>query len=306
MNAERLALLAAAATGIQVGAAIVATRLVVHEIGPATIALLRYGIGVLCLLPFAWPYRHLRPAGRDLAAMLGLGAVQFGALIALLNVGLRFVDPTRTAMIFATFPLLTMLLAVALRRERAGWAKAGGVLVTIAGVAISLGHVPAAGDGLWIGTVVIVTAASCGAVAAVLSRPYLVRYPTTLVGVLAMFGAIGSLAPIAAAETLSGAWPGVGPSGWLAVGFIGVSSGVGYWLWLWALKHTTPTRVTVFLALSPLTAALLGVTLFAEPLRPATMLGIAAVAIGLWLAVGPPAAREARAQARRAQQPATS
>ena len=44
--------------------------------------------------------------------------------------------------------------------------------------------------------------------------------------------------------------------GWLAILFIGVSSGVGYYLWLFALRHATPTRVTVFLALSPLTAAL--------------------------------------------------
>ena len=42
---------AAAATGIQVGAAMVATRLVVDQAGPASLALLRYCIGVCCLLP---------------------------------------------------------------------------------------------------------------------------------------------------------------------------------------------------------------------------------------------------------------
>ena len=34
--------------------------------------------------------------------------------------------------------------------------------------------------------------------------------------------------------------------GWLAVVSIGTGSGLGYYLWLWALGHTTPTRVTVF------------------------------------------------------------
>ena len=47
-----LALLAAAATGVQVGAAIVASRYVVGDVPPLTLALLRYAIGVLCLLPF--------------------------------------------------------------------------------------------------------------------------------------------------------------------------------------------------------------------------------------------------------------
>ena len=35
--------------------------------------------------------------------------------------------------------------------------------------------------------------------------------------------------------------------------FIGLSSAGGYVLWLWALKNIAATRVTVFLALSPIT-----------------------------------------------------
>jgi hypothetical protein len=49
------ALLAAAATGVQVGAAIVASRFVVGEVPPLTLALMRYAVGFLCLAPFAWP-----------------------------------------------------------------------------------------------------------------------------------------------------------------------------------------------------------------------------------------------------------
>ncbi|MDP3828050.1 MAG: hypothetical protein Q8Q74_15970, partial [Polaromonas sp.] len=47
-----LALLAAAATGVQVGVAIVASRFVVADVPPLTLALLRYAIGFACLLPF--------------------------------------------------------------------------------------------------------------------------------------------------------------------------------------------------------------------------------------------------------------
>ena len=46
-------MLAAAATGIQVGAAIVATRFVVDETTPIALALMRYAIGFVCLLPAA-------------------------------------------------------------------------------------------------------------------------------------------------------------------------------------------------------------------------------------------------------------
>src|SRR5258708_30718839 len=44
---------ASAATGVQVGAAIVATRFVIGQTSPASLALLRYAIGFCCLLPAA-------------------------------------------------------------------------------------------------------------------------------------------------------------------------------------------------------------------------------------------------------------
>ena len=54
-------------------------------------------------------------------------------------------------------------------------------------------------------------------------------------------------------------------SAWAAIAFIGLSSGGFYVLWLWALKTIAATRVTVFLAFSPVTAAVLGVVLLGEP-----------------------------------------
>lgn len=72
--------------------------------------------------------------------------------------------------------------------------------------------------------------------------------------------------------------------------FIGVSSGIGYFLWLWALRHTTPTRVTVFLALGPVTAAVLGVLFLGEPLTLRLGVAVAIATAGLWLALRSPGA----------------
>ena len=89
-----------------------------------------------------------------------------------------------------------------------------------------------------------------------LYRPYLQRYPTVPVSAFAMLASVLVLALLALAE----GWPSlvtgaVRAQAWAVVAFIGVSSGVGYFLWLYALKHESPTRVTVFLALNPVTAA---------------------------------------------------
>ena len=132
---------AAAAAGILVGSAMVATRFVVDQTGPASLALLRYVVGFGCLLPPVLLVRQpARIARRDLLPIGLLGITQFGVLIALLNYGLRFVPAARAALIFATLPLLTLIVAAALGRERLTPAKIFGVLLTVAGVGLALGE----------------------------------------------------------------------------------------------------------------------------------------------------------------------
>jgi len=61
-----LPLLAAAATGVQVGATMVATRFVIDQTAPASLAMLRYAIGFLTLLPAVLIAGRTRIARRDL------------------------------------------------------------------------------------------------------------------------------------------------------------------------------------------------------------------------------------------------
>jgi drug/metabolite transporter (DMT)-like permease len=88
---RRLAIAAAALTGMQVGAAMVATRFVVDAMGPATLALLRYAIGFLCLLPVLLSGPRVRFARADYLPIALMGIGQFGVLVALLNVGLHYI-----------------------------------------------------------------------------------------------------------------------------------------------------------------------------------------------------------------------
>jgi drug/metabolite transporter (DMT)-like permease len=280
---HRAALLAAAITGVQVGAAMVATRLVAADIPPATLAMLRYAIGLLCLLPvLLWR----RPAGfapRDLVPVALLGIGQFGILIALLNWGLRSVPAARGAVLFSAFPLLTMLIATAIRQERLTAWKAGGVVLTMLGIALALeaplGQKPGLGD------LAVLAAALVGAVCSVFYRPYLRRYDTVAVGALAMAASVLALALYAlAAESLLAGLPPLAASGWAAVLFIGVSSGGGYIAWLWALGHAPATQVTVFLGLGPITALVLGALLLGEGFGAAALAGAVCVLFGLWAA----------------------
>src|SRR6478735_3104790 len=275
LGAETLnrALLAAAGASVLVGAGIVASRFVVAEVPPLTLAMLRYTIGFACLLPFALPalgdaLRVLRR--RDLLALTALGVGQFAVLIALLNWGLQHVGAAQAALIFSLFPLLTLLLGAALGREQVAGRLLLGVLLSIAGVALSLWpKLRAAHGGNGGGELGVLASGAVGALCSVLYRPYLQRYPTLPVSAFAMLSSVLFLAVAALGEHWPSRMAAISGTAWAVVAFIGVSSAVGYFWWLYALKHESPTRVTVFLALNPVTAALLGWALLGEPLHAA-------------------------------------
>ncbi|MGB9364778.1 MAG: DMT family transporter [Xanthobacteraceae bacterium] len=283
MNRSALGALAAAATGVQVGAAIVATRYVAADISPASLAFLRYAIGVACLVPVVAMAQRVRFARGDILPIAALGIGQFGILIALLNYGLRSVPAGRSALIFASFPFITLVVAALLGHERVTVRKIGGILATMTGVALALGD-KILGAGSLAGELTILASAAVGAVCSVLYRPYLRRYPTLPVSAFAMAAAAVALFPPAALDDLFTAPAQLSAPAWAAIVFIGLSSGTFYVVWLWALKTIPASRVTVFLALSPLTAIVLGVALLGEPVTVQLVAGMACVAVGLWVA----------------------
>jgi drug/metabolite transporter (DMT)-like permease len=290
LNRSTLAVLAAAATGVQVGAAIVATRYVAADISPASLAFLRYAIGVACLIPAIAMADRVRFASGDILPIAALGIGQFGILIALLNYGLQTVPAARGALIFATFPLLTLIVAALLGHERVTVRKLAGILATLLGVFLALSDklldgasIPGGWSALG-GELAILASAATGAICSVLYRPYLRRYPALPVSAFAMAAAAAALLVPAALDDLFVAPAHLSVSAWGAIVFIGLSSGSFYVLWLWALKTIAATRVTVFLALSPVTAAVLGVALLGEPVTLGMMAGMVCVAAGLWVA----------------------
>jgi drug/metabolite transporter (DMT)-like permease len=281
-STQKLALLAAALVGVQVGAATVASRFALSETDPVSLAFMRYLIGALSLLPFILAAPSPKFQARDLPAMAALGIVQFAILILLLNVGLIYIPAGRAALVFSAFPLLTMLLGAALGREAMTARKTIGLVLTMLGVGLALGDqvFGGAAHGLW-GEALVFGAALCGAICSVLYRPYLVRYPALPVAGFAMAASVLFLAVIGVARGGLTNPFAISGRAQAAVVFIGLSSGIAYFVLLWAYARLQPTRVTMFQPLAPLTATALGVLVLGETLTWNFLAGLAAVALGI-------------------------
>lgn len=259
MNEQSKATLAAAATGILVGAAMVSTRAVTDAVSPQALAFLRYLVGVAFLALPSLAVARPRYSWPDAVAVCGLGVFQFGVLIVLLNYALRTLPAATCALVFSSLPLFTLALAVAFGREAFSAKKLCGLLVAVAGLALLLGYAPghaieSPGGGTLLAYAALIGATLIGAVCSILYRPYLQRYPVLPTSALAM---CASVALLAAFCWLTGKplAPALSAGQWAHVLFIGFSSGVGYLCLLWALARAPASRVMGFQMLGPVTAA---------------------------------------------------
>jgi drug/metabolite transporter (DMT)-like permease len=285
VNATKWAIGAAAFTGVQVGVTMVLSKMVLLHIAPVPLAMLRYLVGVLVILPLLARRGFPQFGRRDVVPIALLGICQFGLLIALLNYGLQYIAAARAALVLSATPLLTMMVAIVLGQERLTAFKFIGVLACISGVAVALGDslMQSISEHEWLGAIAVLAAALCGAICSVLYRPYLRRYVALNVGATAMVAAVIALAAWSVADGYFSRPLQFDLRDWGIVIIIGASSGIAYVLMLWALGRMDPSRVMAFWTLSPVTATILGSIFLGEVASARNFIGLAIIAAGLWI-----------------------
>jgi drug/metabolite transporter (DMT)-like permease len=271
------------------GASVVAVRVAVQDIPPLTLAILRFGQGglLLLLLLLIWARDLLRIGWHDVPYLVLLGAIFFTIFPVTFNTSLRLTEASRGALMLATMPLWSVLLARSAKRERLSTRQMCGVLLTLAGVGVVLAErgLTFAGTGLSLaGDVLMLVTALCGAVYGVLAKRMLTRYKAlTVTAYTMMFGTL-LLMPLTFLEDPSSALARMRTDTVMLVLFLGIFGGaIGYFLWTFALTRLSPTQVAVYINLNPMIATLLGATLLAEKLTGIFVAGFAAVLAGVLL-----------------------
>jgi drug/metabolite transporter (DMT)-like permease len=283
---ERSGVLMAVASSALGGTATALIRFMVATTDPIALGALRFGLGAIFLLPAALVLRARWPRGRDWIGVLALGCLFFGLCFALFNAALVYTTAARGALAMSTLPLLTMIAGAVLGIERLTFRKATGVLIAIGGVATALvTGLAAAPKDAWHGDLIMIAAASCMALYNVWSRP-LIKRSGPLAYVTATMAAGASLLAVIAGFT--GGFAVVfdfGRPQWIAILYLGlIASSLSFFLWVSALERTTPTRVANTLTVNPVTASILAALILSEPIGLNLLLGVIAVAIGIWIA----------------------
>jgi len=268
------------------GTAAAVTRYLVGDADPLTLAILRWSIGFVCVLPVALLLRVRWPARRDWPAVAALGISFFGLFFILYNVAVAYTTAARASLALSTLPLQTMLVGALLGAEPLTVRKSAGVGIAMLGVfaALALG-LSAAPPGAWRGELIMVGAVLCMAFYNVLSRPLMQR--SSALGFLTVGMGFGAAALVLAglATNRISVLSGFGAPQWIAGAYLGIGGGaLAFILWVLALERATPTRVANTMTVNPIAAALLATWLVDEPITANLIVGLVAVFLGIWIA----------------------
>lgn len=283
---ERFGVLIAIVSSCLGGTAAAVTRYLVGSADPITLAILRWGIGFLVLLPVALLLRARWPSRRDLPAVAALGLCFFGLFFVLYNIAVGYTTAARASLALSTLPLQTMVVGALLGIEPLTMRKSLGVGIAFIGVLAALvSGLSAAPPGAWRGELIMIGAVLCMSFYNVWSRPFIQR--SSALGFLT-FGMGCGAAALILIGVLTDRVAVLGNFGapqWIAGIYLGVGGGaLAFILWVLALERATPTRVANTMTLNPIAAGLLAAVLVNEPITPNLVLGLVAVFAGIWIA----------------------
>jgi drug/metabolite transporter (DMT)-like permease len=286
MPSRLIGALAALGAALIWGLTFVPSKVAMAEMGPFTLAVLRFSIALLVMLPVASLSRgspgSYRLPWRTLAL---LGFTGITLYFGFQNLSLARTSASDAGLIAGSVPAITAAFSALVLKERIGRLRLLGILISILGVAGVALAGSSGSPGTLAGDLLMVGAAISWAIYTMLVKQSGNRMPAfTLLLFTTAFGTL-FLLPGGVAEV---ATTGLGPlstQGWLSVLFLGLfGSGGSFLLWNSALRHLDASEASTYVNLVPVITVISAALLLGEQPAPAQLAGGALVILGVYLA----------------------
>lgn len=271
--------LALAAVYIVWGSTYFAMRVAVEGLPPIGMGAVRFVVAGAVLLGIARMRGTAWPTSRQWLSTVPVGALFFVGGNGLVAIAEQSIDSGIAAVVCATMPLWTAVLAT-LAGERSSRREWLGLAVGFAGVVILVGGASATGEPLHYALVIL--SPLSWAIGSILSRRIVMPDGLTAAGAQMLTGGLAmTIVSLALGET----WPTTQPAdSWLALAYLVVfGSLVGFTAFAWLLRNTRPALATSYAYVNPALAVLVGTAFGGEALGVSTIaatgLIVAAVAL---------------------------
>lgn len=276
------------------GTSYVTTRVVLQDVGPATLAVARLALGAAVIVPLAMARR---PAGDTLSRsdrwnVFWMGVFGFAGAFGFGNLGIAHSTATNAALLITVEPVSLILLSPLFLGERLSRRELVGAALTLVGATlVVLNALPGSSAALaphWRGDLLLVLSGLSYAAYSLIGRGVLARHAALPVTAWSIAWGLAAMVPLAALEWLDGRRPVWSPAAiWGTVYLALVITALGYLAWNYGLERVEAPRLALLINVQPVVGALLGVWWLHEPLTALTVVGGLLVLVGLRVAFRP-------------------
>ncbi|QQG48204.1 MAG: EamA family transporter [archaeon] len=262
------------------GVNFVAVRFSNQELPPFWGATLRFAIASAVLFVVVGVRRVPLPKDGAFTGAVLLGATAFGGNFALIYWGLLHVTSATAAIIFATVPAMTFLMAAGAKLEKFRWGALLGAAVALVGIAFIFAE--QLGSSYPLGSLVaIFLGAALAAASGVIVKKFPRGHPVSINAV----GMSVGTAILFVVSLVSGehqAYPVMART-WIALGWLVTSSVVAFVLLVWVIYHWTASASSYTSLLSPLVTFVVASAIAGESISLVFLAGSAVVLVGVYL-----------------------
>ena len=260
---------------------------------PVGFTFLRYVVAsatVLALL--RWREGRIALPRSDGLRIALLGIIGFGCYQVLWSVGIQTISAGDSALLIATTPVWTAVLAAASGSDTLSPTRLAGAVLSFVGVAIVIGSGPGFDLGTsLIGDVLTLTAALCWAIYTAFGANVLRRHSPLMTTTWAIVAGMLFLAPLGTAQLISSGEGGALAASLaagtllavvLAILYAGtLAAGTANVVIFHAIKLVGPTRITALQSLVPAMAVVLAAIVLGEPIRAGQVVGGVVIVLGV-------------------------
>jgi drug/metabolite transporter (DMT)-like permease len=254
-------------------------------VSPGFIAWARVALAAILLFPLALRRGALRGLLSRGPAIAAYTATEIAIPFVLIPLGERYITSALTAILISTMPLLVAAISIRVSpADRPGGARVLGLVIGLAGVVALLGiDVAGKREELW-GSLMVLLATLCYAVAPLIVSRRLVdldpigpvtaslALATVVLFPFALAGAPRTMPPLAALGAI------------LVLGALCTALGLVVFFSL--IAEAGPTRASVITYVNPLVAVVAGVLALGEHIGTMSVAGLALILGGSWLSTG--------------------
>ncbi len=257
-------------------------KVVVMEVDAFVLTLVRSliaaaGMGLILLSTG----RRISIRREDYALVLLLSFLAVPVNQFLFLMGIRYTTPSNAALLYATTPILVLLISRWLLKERLARRKVAGVVLGFLGVTVVIFErgVDASMNNVT-GNLIIYGAVIAWGFYTVLGKRLIHRYgPIHATSMTLILGTVLFL-PIGLVPTMQFAFVSLSGSGWMQILYLGlVTSVLAYMLWYYALGRIEAGKVALFTYLQPVLTTVMAVIILGQGITPAFLIG-GTVALG--------------------------